>query len=374
MIRVLRLIARLNIGGPALHVTHLARGLDPARFETLLVTGQLAPGEGDMSDLARGLPWQTIPEMGRELAPVADAITLIKLWRLMRRYRPHIVHTHTAKAGAVGRLAARLAGVPVVVHTFHGHTFRGYWGTIGSGAAVAAERGLAQLAHRLIAVSDRVRDDLLAFRIAPPEKIVTVPLGLDLAPFAARPRNPASLNVGIVGRLAPIKNHKLFLDMARRLIAEGFVGRFVVVGDGELRPELERAAADLGDRVTFAGWRRDLPEVYADLAVVVNTSLNEGTPVSLIEAMAAGVPVVATAVGGVPDVVRHNETGWLVASGDTAGLADAVKLAIYDGDRLAARARQEVLGKYSKERLVKDIEELYESLSKAQLSRHKAQL
>ncbi len=362
MIRVLRLIARLNIGGPALHVTHLARGLDPARFETLLVTGQLAPGEGDMSDLARGLPWQIIPEMGRELAPVADAITLIKLWRLMRRYRPHIVHTHTAKAGAVGRLAARLAGVPVVVHTFHGHTFRGYWGTIGSGAAVVAERGLAHLAHRLIAVSDRVRDDLLAFRIAPPEKIVTVPLGLDLAPFAARPRNPASLNVGIVGRLVPIKNHKLFLDMARRLIAEGFVGRFVVVGDGELRPELERAAADLGDRVTFAGWRRDLPEVYADLAVVVNTSLNEGTPVSLIEAMAAGVPVVATAVGGVPDVVRRNETGWLVASGDTAGLADAVKLAIYDGDRLAARARQEVLGKYSKERLVKDVERLYDSL------------
>lgn len=362
MIRVLRLIARLNIGGPALHVTHLARGLDPARFETLLVTGQLAPGEGDMSDLARGLPWQIIPEMGRELAPVADAITLIELWRLMRRYRPHIVHTHTAKAGAVGRLAARLAGVPVVVHTFHGHTFRGYWGAIGSGAAVAAERGLAHLAHRLIAVSDRVRDDLLAFRIAPPEKIVTVPLGLDLAPFAAQPRNPASLNVGIVGRLAPIKNHKLFLDMARRLIAEGFVGRFVVVGDGELRSELERAAADLCDRVTFAGWRRDLPEVYADLAVVVNTSLNEGTPVSLIEAMAAGVPVVATAVGGVPDVVRPNETGWLVAGGDAAGLARAVKLAIYDGDRLAARARQEVLGKYSKERLVKDVERLYDSL------------
>ena len=364
MIRVLLVIARLNIGGPAPHVTDLAKGLNPVRFQTRLVTGQISASEGDMSDLARGLDWQVIPELGRDLAPLADAVTLLKLGSLIRRYRPHIVHTHTAKAGAVGRVAARLAGVPVVVHTFHGHTFRGYWGRLGSRLAVTTERALALFADRLIAVSDRVRDDLIEFRIAPPKKIVTVPLGLDLAPFTAVARTPGDSGptIGIIGRLVPIKNHRLFLDMARRLIADGFVGRFVIVGDGELRATLEREAADLGNRISFTGWRRDLPQTYAALDVVVNTSLNEGTPVALIEAMAAGIPVVATAVGGVPDVVRHGETGWLAPSGDAAALADSVKLALTGGDRLVARARAEVLQRFSKERLVTDMERLYDSL------------
>ncbi len=363
MIRVLRIIARLNIGGPALHVTHLARGLNPARFETMLVTGQVGPGEGDMSDLARGLNWRVIPELGRELAPTADAITLIKLWGLIRRFRPHIVHTHTAKAGAVGRVAARLAGVPLVVHTFHGHTFRGYWGPFGSRGVVAIEQMLARLTDRLIAVSDRVRDDLIEFRIAPPEKIAAIPLGLDLEPFAQMERSPSEEPiVGIVGRLVPVKNHALFLEMARRLIRGGFPGRFVVVGDGELRGELEKSTVDLGDRVAFTGWRRDLPQVYSQLSVVVNTSINEGTPVALIEAMAAGAPVVATAVGGAPDVVRPGETGWLAPGGDADALAESVKAALRDDGRIAARAQAEVLERYSKERLIRDVEKLYESL------------
>jgi len=363
VIRVLRIIARLNIGGPALHVTHLARGLNPARFETMLVTGQVGPGEGDMSDLARGLNWRVIPELGRELAPTADAITLIKLWGLIRRFRPHIVHTHTAKAGAVGRVAARLAGVPLVVHTFHGHTFRGYWGPFGSRAVVAIEQMLARLTDRLIAVSDRVRDDLIEFRIGPPEKIAAIPVGLDLEPFAQMERSPSEEPiVGIVGRLVPVKNHALFLEMARRLICGGFPGRFVVVGDGELRGELEESTVDLGDRVAFTGWRRDLPQVYSQLSVVVNTSINEGTPVALIEAMAAGVPVVATAVGGAPDVVRPGETGWLAPGGDADALAESVKAALRDDGRIAARAQAEVLERYSKERLIRDVEKLYESL------------
>lgn len=363
MIRVLRVIARLNIGGPALHVTHLARGLNPARFETMLVTGQIGPGEGDMSDLAHGLHWHVIPELGRELAPTADAITLIELWGLIRRFRPHIVHTHTAKAGAVGRVAARLAGVPVVVHTFHGHTFHGYWGPFGSRVVVAIEQMLARLTDRLIAVSDRVRDDLIELRIAPPEKIAAIPLGLDLEPFAQTERSPGEEPVvGIVGRLVPVKNHALFLEMARRLIRGGFPGRFMVVGDGELRGELEKSAADLGDRVVFTGWRRDLPQVYSQLSVVVNTSINEGTPVALIEAMAAGAPVVATAVGGAPDVVRPGETGWLAPDGDADALAESVRAALCDDGRIAARAQAEVLERYSKERLIRDVEKLYESL------------
>lgn len=376
MIRVLLVIARLNIGGPAPHVTDLAKGLNPVRFQTRLVTGQVGANEGDMSDLARGLDWQIIPELGRDLAPLADAVTLLKLGSLIRRYRPHIVHTHTAKAGAVGRVAARLAGVPVVVHTFHGHTFRGYWGRIGSRLAVTTERALALFADRLIAVSDRVRDDLIEFRIAPPKKIVTVPLGLDLAPLTAVARSPddSGPTIGIIGRLVPIKNHRLFLDMARRLIADGFGGRFVIVGDGELRATLEREAADLGNRISFTGWRRDLPQTYGALDVVVNTSLNEGTPVALIEAMAAGIPVVATAVGGVPDVVRHGETGWLAPPGDAAALADSVKLALTGGDRLVARARADVLQRFSKERLVTNMERLYDTLiEKSQAPTSKSQ-
>jgi len=363
LIRVLRLIARLNIGGPALHVTHLARGLDPARYETLLVTGQIGADEGDMSDLAAGLNWQVIPELGRAVSPLDDIVTLLKLVGLIRQFRPQIVHTHTAKAGAVGRLAARLAGVPVVVHTFHGHTFNGYWGTMGSRLVITAEQVLGLFANRLIAVSERVRQDLIHYRIAAPEKILVIPLGLDLARFAAQPRVALpEPTIGIVGRLVPIKNQALFIALARQLIQDGFQGRFVVVGDGELRAELERASAELGNRITFTGWRRDLPEVYAGLSVVVNTSLNEGTPVALIEAMAAGVPVVATAVGGVPDVVRPNQTGWLAPSKDTAALAAGVKAALHDEGQIARRAQAEVLERFSKERLIKDMESLYESL------------
>ncbi len=367
VIRILRVIARLNIGGPALHVTHLARGLTPARNQTLLVTGKIGAGEGDMSDLAQGLNWQVIPELGREVSPLDDSATLIKLLGLIRHYRPQIVHTHTAKAGAVGRLAARLAGVPVVVHTFHGHTFHGYWGALGSRLVVTAERGLALLADRLVAVSERVREDLIRYRIAPSGKIVVIPLGLDLARFAAPPRrmgNPPGPEptIGIVGRLVPVKNQALFIALARQMIGEGFAGRFLIVGDGELRPQLEKEAAGLGDRLVFTGWRRDLPEVYRELAVVVNTSHNEGTPVALIEAMAAGVPVVATAVGGVPDVVRPGETGWLAQDNDMTALIKGVRAALSDSGQVAARAQAEVLERYSKERLIADVEKSYESL------------
>jgi glycosyltransferase involved in cell wall biosynthesis len=363
VIRILRIIARLNIGGPALHVTHLARGLNPNRFVTRLITGNIGKDEGDMSDLARDLDWHIIPELGRDLNPADDLITLLKLWNAMRQWQPHIVHTHTAKAGAVGRIAAKLAGVPLIIHTFHGHTFHSYWGKFGSQLTINAERALAMITTKVIAVSDHVREDLIRYQIAAPQKILTLPLGLDLELFAAQPRSDAATPiVGIVGRLVPIKNHALFLQMARQMIADGFRGRFMIVGDGELRRELENQARDLGDRIIFTGWRRDLTKVYSEMSVVVNTSLNEGTPVSVIEAMASGVPVVATAVGGVPDVIRDHETGYLAPSGDARALADQVNEALRDGKSIARRAQEDVLKKFSKERLIKDVEGLYETL------------
>lgn len=380
-IRVLRVIARLNIGGPALHVVLLTAGLNPARFATTLVAGKVSRHEGDMTYLAEAAGVQPVmlPELGRDLAVVADLAAFVRLWRLMRRIRPHIVHTHTAKAGAVGRIAARLAGVPVVVHTFHGHVFRGYFGRWQSWLAVQTERALSRLSDCIVTVSDRLKDDIVNYRVARAERVEVVPLGLDLSPYLAcqslrgRFRRELGLDgaevalVGAVGRLTAIKNHRLFLQAARALLESGQRAHFVIVGDGELRETLREEAQRMGisQTVSFIGWRRDLPAVYADLDVVVNSSLNEGTPLALIEAMAAGRPVVATAVGGVSDLVHDGTTGWLTPSGDARALARAIGDVL--NDPASARARAEtaqawIQSRYTADGLIRNVETLYERL------------
>jgi glycosyltransferase involved in cell wall biosynthesis len=380
-IRVLRLIARLNVGGPAIHVVTLTAGLDPARYESRLVCGLPGPHEGDMSYLleAAGVQPVILPEMGRDVAPLADTATLARLVRLMRQFRPHVVHTHTAKAGAVGRLAARLAGVPVVVHTFHGHVFSAYFGAFQSRMAARTERALALMSDRLITLSERLRREIASYGVAPLEKIEVVPLGLDLARFAPpggvpRGRLRESLGlaaddplIGSVGRLVPVKDHDLFLRAAQVLRRGGSQARFVIVGDGELRGRLEAQARELGlgDVVFFTGWRRDLPEVYADLDLLVNTSRNEGTPVAVIEAMAAGVPVIATAVGGVPDVVADGVTGTLVPGGDVEALARALAERLAqpaETRRMADAAQAEALERFSVRQLLCNLDELYRRL------------
>jgi glycosyltransferase involved in cell wall biosynthesis len=380
-IRVLRLIARLNIGGPALHVAALTTGLDPARYDSRLVTGLPGPREGDMSDLlpVGGPQPVVVPQMGREVSLLADAITLGKLVGFMRLFRPHVVHTHTAKAGAVGRLAARLTRVPVVVHTFHGHVFHDYFGRLKSRLAISTERMLARLSDRLITLSERLRGEIAGYGVAPLEKIEVIPLGLDLQRFSVdcRPKpgvlrqalglGQGDVLIGSVGRLVPIKNHRLFLQAASAVRAAGLKAKFVIVGDGELRSALETEAHNLGlnGDVYFTGWRRDLPEVYADLDVLVNTSLNEGTPVAVIEAMAAGVPVVATNVGGVPDVILHGLTGTLIPSQDCAALVCALENRLSrpdDSRRMAEAAGQEALRRYSRQQLVASVDGLYQRL------------
>jgi glycosyltransferase involved in cell wall biosynthesis len=384
-IRILRVIARLNIGGPAIHVVNLNAGLDRTRFEQLLVVGTENPGEGSMLDyaLSRGVRPIIIPEIINDfsLRP-RDVKALVKLYSLMRHQRPHIVHTHTARAGFLGRLAARLAGVPVVVHTYHGHVLHGYYGAIKTGLMRAMERALARLTDHIIAVSEQVKRDLVTYAIARPEKITVIPLGLELDPFfGCQGQRGQFLNelamdngarlVGIVGRLFPIKNHRLFLDAAARVAAQEPSVRFVIVGDGALRPELERYTRELGlaDRVVFAGWRRDLLRIYADLDVLVVSSDNEGTSVSAIEAMAAGCPVVATRVGGMPDLVTDGETGCLVRPRDPEGLAAVILGLLRNPEtshRIGRKARTMVQGRYTLQRLVADIEHLY-----AQLLTHK---
>jgi glycosyltransferase involved in cell wall biosynthesis len=371
--------SRLNIGGPSVHVILLTAGLREKGYETRLIVGREAPSEGNLLDMARQMTIEVeqFDGLGREIRPLADVVTLWQLYRVLRRFRPEIVHTHTAKAGVLGRVAARLAGVPIVVHTYHGHVLRGYFGPVKTAVFRRLEALLNRMTDVAITVSAALREELVAMGVAPREKIRVVPLGLDLARFA-RPVTGGSLRlacgaaasdtlIGVVGRLVPIKDIACFLEAAVLVRRAAPEARFVVVGDGELRGELERKASDLGlfGSVSFVGWRRDLEAVYADLDVVVNSSRNEGTPVALIEAMAASKAVVATAVGGTPDLLGHGERGLLVPAQDPSALAGAVLDTLRGPDRAAQRrraARDYVLAHHSVDRLLRDVDELYREL------------
>ena len=380
-IRILRVIARLNVGGPALHVSYLSKGLDERGYETTLVAGRVGAGEGSMEYIAResGLLPVYLPELQREISPLADAIAVRKLLELIREVKPHIVHTHTAKAGAVGRAAARLAGADrpqLVCHTFHGHVLQGYFSPVMTRAFTQLERRLARYTDVLIAVSPEVRDDLVRLRVAPREKIVVVRLGLDLqarveVADGVRDAVRASLGVadgeflvGWFGRMTEIKRTDDLLAAFARLRAEGLAAVLLLVGDGPLRPSLERRAAELGiaGACRFVGYREEVGPYYAACDAVALTSANEGTPVSIIEAQAAGRPVVSTDVGGVADIVDEGRTGYLVAPGDIEALA--LRLGMLAGDpaiRVAfgAAGRERVLPRYSVPRLIDDVDRLY---------------
>lgn len=381
-IRVLRVIARLNVGGPALQACLLTTALDPARYVSRLVTGVEGAAEGNYlalhSQRLDGLV--SVPALGRDIHGARDVLALVALVRLMRRVRPHIVHTHTAKAGTVGRLAALLTRVPVTVHTFHGHVFHGYFGAARTRLFVAIERWLARRTSYLLGVSETVRSELLDLGIGTPERFGLMRLGLDLDRFlgcdALRGQLRAELGitpdatmVGIVARLVPIKAHEIFLQAAASVARTIPGSHFIVVGDGERRAELEALARRLGleARVRFLGWRTDLDRIYADLDVIVLCSRNEGSPVSLIEAMAAGRPVVATRVGGIPDLVEDGVCGRLVPDHDPELLARAVVDVVSEADRareMGQAGRKRVYPAYSAGRLVDDIDQLYTALLK----------
>ena len=368
-----RVIARLNIGGPAIHATLLTAGLSE-RYRTTLATGTVADDEEEATDLLRRFHVEPvrIRGLGRSIAPFDDARALFDLMRLFRRIRPQIVHTHTAKAGALGRVAARLTGVPHVVHTFHGHVLSGYFGPLGSRLVAWAERGLSLLTDRVLAVSDEVGKDLCERHGAVPrKKLRVVPLGLPLRPFldCAQHRGALRAELGLtgkepiaslVGRLVPVKEPWVALD-AWQLVRQEFpTAQLVVVGAGDELSKLE-ARQDAG--VHFLGWRRDTDCILADVDVALLSSRNEGTPVALIEAAAAGVPAVATRVGGVPSVVVENETGLLAARGDAAGLAAAIVALLRDDERrrqMGMAAREHVRERFSSERLIGDLERLYD--------------
>jgi glycosyltransferase involved in cell wall biosynthesis len=412
--KIIRVIARLNVGGPAKHVVWLSKLLG-ADYETLLVAGTVPPGEDDMDYFASelGVAPVFVPEMSREIS-LKDALTVWKLYKLFRRERPDIVHTHTAKAGTVGRVAGLfyrwltpnvLRGRPRAcrfVHTYHGHIFHSYYGPLKTRAFLAIERALAKLiTDRIVVLSEQQRREINEnFGVGRVAQFSIVPLGLDLNVFSGWNERGQTFRaelglasedilVGIVGRLTEIKNHELFLRGAA-LFKSQFSKpdkrvRFVVVGDGALRTTLERQTAELGlaDDVVFTGSRRDMENVYPAMDVVALTSRNEGTPLTLIEAMANARPVIATAVGGVIDLLGEplvrtgresdgldptfivRERGISVAPDNAEAFAAGLRKLIEDSTlrrETGARGLQFVTAQYSTDRLLKDIAQLYAEL------------
>lgn len=383
-IRLLRVIARLNVGGPALHVSYLTKDLASRGYETTLVTGSVGDDEGSMEYIANdlGVEPRFIEQLRRDISVAPDFVATAALRRLIRQLEPDIVHTHTAKAGAVGRAAALAAGLrrrPLLVHTFHGHVLHGYFTPVVTAAFTAVERSLARHTDALIAVSPQIRDDLVRLRVAPAGRIAVVRLGLSLdTRVAADPGARAAVRreleiadgavvVGWLGRMTQIKRVDDLLRAFAQVCRRNDTAVLVLVGGGPMSGRLESLARELriADRCRFVGYRADIARYLAAFDIVALTSANEGTPVSLIEAQAAGVPVVATDVGGTRDVVLDGVTGLLAPGGDVAAIADRLALLVEDDAlrrELGAHGPQRTSERYDRPRLADDLDRLYRSL------------
>lgn len=407
--KVVRIIARLNVGGPARHVVWLTQALQDEEFQSDLLTGTVPEGEENMSWFAAENDVEPcyIPEMSRELS-AKDIVSLWKVYRELKRRRPDIVHTHTAKAGTVGRVAGffyrwltlkTLIGRPrpvKFIHTYHGHVFHSYYGRRKTGVFLFIEKTLARLAtDKIIVISDQQYEEIhKQFSVGKARQFQIIPLGIDLSQFEnpEQKRNllreeiraePDELLVGMVGRLTEIKNHSLFLKAAKNykeykntnpLPQQPPPLRFIIIGDGHLRGELEKEAADLdvNDIVSFLGNRNDTDVFYAGLDLVALTSHNEGTPLSLIEAMANSRPVISTSVGGVIDLLGKAveerdgfaicERGIGVPPDDAESFFNGLIYLAKDEklrNELGGRGKDFVSSNYSKERLITEIKKLY---------------
>lgn len=392
MPRVLRIHNRLVIGGPAINVTYLTRYMAP-EFETTLVIGGKDDHEQDAIHLTKdlGIEPVVVNEMRRDIHPLQDGIAYQKIKSLIEKYKPDVVHTHAAKAGVIGRLAAEACRVPVIVHTFHGHVFHSYFSKWQSNMFVHIERYLAKKSTGIVAISESQKQELAnVYRICPAEKLEIIPLGLDLDKFQYRQEEKRALfrrqykieddeiAIGIIGRIVPIKNHALFVAAAKKAMDKTTKKlRFVVVGDGDMRPQMEEEFKAAGiDYVYYpeqshkatalcTSWLTAMDEVLAGLDIIALTSNNEGTPVSLIEAQAACKPIVSTNVGGVSDVVMNNQCGYITRPGDAEEFAEGlIKLIECPAQRMefGEFGRAYVQNKFSYQRLVRDMSNYYQRL------------
>lgn len=383
MPKVLRIINRFNIGGPTYNATFLTKFISED-YETLLVGGLPEKDESDSLHILEdyGVKPLLIPEMKRIPNFKSDREAYRKIKQIIEEFQPDIVHTHAAKAGALGRKAAKACGVPVIVHTFHGHVFHSYFGKVKTQLYKIIERRLAKLSTGIIAISPIQKEELSSIHgICSPDKIKVIPLGFDLLKFqenlaekrtATRQKwklNEDEVAVGIVGRLAPIKNHKLFLDVIALLAEKGTHARYFIVGDGQEKPAIGQRAKELenqyGLKIELTSWIKDIATFNAGMDIICLSSDNEGTPVSLIEAQASGVPVISTDVGGVKDILDEGNTGFVVPKKDPEAFGEKLQMLI-ENKEIRAKMSQNgwnfVRDKFHYTTLVKNMEDYYAEL------------
>lgn len=382
-LKIVRIINRFNIGGPMWNVLHLTQGLSK-QYETLLLGGNALRSEGNAIPLLEKhqIKPKTVRHFSRKISVFSDVRTLFSLYHLLRKEQPILVHTHASKAGALGRLAGILCGTTCLVHTYHGLVFKGYFGKRASKTIVLIERWLARRTHAIVAISEQQKTEIVSeFRIAPPEKVHVIPLGFDLQKFVHSRGAKEMLRkqfgieekeiaIAIVGRLTTIKNHAFFIDVAKELHLNNDVTyRFFIVGDGELKAGIQDAIDQHGTsfstRFTFTSWIESMEHFYPAMDVVCLTSISEGTPVSLIEAQACGIPVVSTAAGGVINTVKHGETGFICPQGGLAEFVEYVHKLSTDKNlwqKMSQNGPTFVLKNFSSEQLVLNMRTLYQQL------------
>jgi len=391
--KVVRIITRLNIGGPSIHAKLLHEGLKDKGFIPYLIHGKVSKEEGDMiyifTDKNENILY--VPRLLRKISPINDIVAFFKILFLLLRLKPKIVHTHMSKAGTLGRFAAiflNIFGLNIkIVHTYHGHVFEGYFEGFKTRIILLIEKLLGKMSDALIALTEGQKNEICQkYHIGPCEKFHIIPLGFDLTPFLSQrraTRKNGNIKIAIVGRLVAIKNHELFFNASRILLDRREDVEFWVVGDGERRRELEAFVKSLNidQKVKFRGWIKKMQQVYKELDLLVLCSLNEGTPVTIIEAMASGVPVISTDVGGIREIlgqriksvkedsVFHCERGILCTTNDPKDLASAMEyvlsMNIKEIDAMTTKAREFAVSTFSKERLIADMERLYRILIEA---------
>ena len=369
-VRVLRIIARMNVGGPAVQVSGLMRGFNQEAFEQELLTGFCASDEADyLEKVATDVKAIRIDGLGRSIKPRADLTALFAIIKEIRRFKPDVIHTHTAKAGVIGRIASILSGKKSIrVHTFHGHLLHGYFGTTKTKLVILIEKLLALFTDKLLAVGKQVQDDLIAVGIGNSKKFAVMPPGLQLAnvPTKAAARielglEPNEIYCAFIGRITQIKRPDRFLDVAAQIHADDVKVHFIVAGAGEKLQYCQDRVATENLPVTFLGWREDIEVVLAAADFVILTSDNEGTPLSLIQAGMVGIPVVATNVGSTNEIVVDGQTGFLTDL-SVEQLSQAVAKLATDSDlraKMGAAGKEYTLARYGVERLVKDHQDLY---------------
>ena len=372
-IRVMRIIARMNVGGPAVQVSGLMRGFHSAEFDHRLYTGLCAADEADYLDtVATDVTATRIDGFGRRVNLGGDIKAFLSLIKEIRSFKPHIIHTHTAKAGFLGRIASIVSFHPSIrIHTFHGHLLNGYFGTFKRSLVVVVEKILAAFTHQLLAVGDKVRQDLLAAGIGESKKFALMPPGLKIGELPNKSEalkfyglSTQTLQCAFIGRVTQIKRPDRFLDVVSEIKKRGVASEFFVAGDGELLESCRKRILQEDLPVKILGWQSDIEKVLEAADLVVLTSDNEGTPLSLIQAGMAGLPVVTTRVGSVPEVVLDGVTG-IITSLVIQEIADALEVLVNSNElrsQMGAAAQKFTLANFGVERLVKDHEELYRKL------------